>query len=176
MTPRSMFLLAFMVGTFGAGSLLRSDEPQAGRAKPAADEGPTKDEFYLKIESLIDNVADLDVRRFTILAEAGTTFKFNIDGGIASKGHRTADDKENVRRLEAIVVLRLHGEGDQTKIRRLMKFHRTKGSTIETDLEVPGRTSLAGVVEIKVKSGRYPIGKPLTVGSANGQDIVITVE
>jgi hypothetical protein len=171
-----MFFMALIASISGAATVSRADDPRAGAARQATDEGPTKDEFYLKIDSLIDNVADLDVRRFTILAEAGKTLKFNIDAGIGSKGHRTADDKEGVRRLEAIVLLRLHGEGADTKIRRLMKFHRTKGTTIETDLGAPGRTSLAGVVEIKVKSGRYPVGKPLTVGTVNGQDIVIVVE
>lgn len=100
------------------------------------------------------------------------------DAGIGSKGHHTADDKMDVRRLEAIVQLRLVGGEDapNTKIRRYMKFHRTKGTSLESEFAAPGQESLAGVVQIKVQPGRYPIGAPLVVGSVHGQQIVVTVE
>jgi hypothetical protein len=168
---RFMPLFALMVGLLLGSRPLQADEP--------AEEGPTADQFYLKVESLIDNVADLDVRRFIVLAQAGKTLKFHIgEAGIGSKGHRTAADKADVRRLEAIVLLRLQAGDDpkNAKIRRLMKFHRTKGSSVESELDASGRESLAGVVEIKAKSGRYPIGKALIVGTVNGENLVVTVE
>jgi hypothetical protein len=166
-------VLALLLGLLVAGRPLPAGEP---RAQPP-EEAPTADQFYLKVENLIDNVADLDVRRFTVLAPAGKTFKFHIgEAGIGSKGHRTADDKADVRRLEAIVVLRLEGDPQNAKIRRLMKFHRTKGSAVESQLDASGKESLAGVVEIKAKSGRYPIGKHLIVGTVHGENLVVTVE
>jgi len=156
-------------------SILQSVRGQP--ATPPSKEEPTADQFYLKVENLIDNVADLDVRRFTVLAPAGRPLNFLVGGkGVRSMGHRTPQDKENVRRLEAIVVLRLHGEAKNAKIRRLMKFHRTKGVAVEADLDATGRESLAGVVEVKVKPGRYPVGKPLVIGTVNGEDVVVTVE
>jgi hypothetical protein len=57
-----------------------------------------------------------------------------------------------------------------------MKFHRTKGSTVSTNLDASGRDSLAGVVVIKATSGRYPVGKPLVVGTLNGENIVVEAE
>jgi hypothetical protein len=172
---RLMPLLALMVGLLVGSRPLQADEP---RAQPA-EEGPTADQFYLKVENLIDNLAYLDVRLFTVLAPAGKTLKFYIgEAGIGSKGHRTAADKADVRRLEAIVMLQLQAGDDPkaAKIRRLMKFHRTKGSSVESELDAFGRESLAGVVEIKAKSGRYPVGKPLIVGTVHGENLVVTVE
>jgi hypothetical protein len=146
-------------------------------ASPITAEEPTADQFYLKIENLIDNVADLDVRRFTILVPAGRIPKFLIgDKGIRSYGQQTADDKAEVRRLEAIIVLELHGDAASAKIRRVMKFQRAKGTAVYSETPVPWRQSLAGVVDIKVKSGRYPLDKPLVVGTVNGESVIVTVE
>jgi hypothetical protein len=164
LTRRLLPLLTLMVGLLIGSGLVRAQP-----AKPAAEEGPTADQFYLKVEDLIDNVADLDVRRFTLLAQAGKTFKFHIgEAGIGSKGHRTADDKADIRRLEAIVLLRLHGSDDpkNAKIRRLMKFHRTTGNSVESELDAPGRESLAGVADqSQVRS--LPAGE--AVGRRHGE-------
>jgi hypothetical protein len=172
---RSAFLLVPAIGFLLSGGNLPA---QQRRDDPAADQAPTADAFYLKVESLIDNVADLDVRRFTIVAQEGKVFKFHIGGGgMASKGHRTTDDPPGVRRLEAIVLLHLHGsEAQDTKIRRTMKFHRTRGSSIDTNFDAPGRESLKDVVKIAIKSGRYPVGTPLVVGTVNGANVVVAVE
>lgn len=176
MTVRSYAsCLAFLAGMLLANGLLQADDAR----NQTAEESPTAEEFYFRAEALIDNVADLDLRRFTILARDGQTLRFSIgDAGIGSKGHRTAADKPEVRRLEAIVLLRLQSGDDpqKAKIRRLMKFHRTKGTTIESDLNAAGRDSLAGVVEIQAKPGRYPVGKPLVVGTVHGEELRVIVE
>ena len=166
---RAIPFIALIVGLLISSQLLQADDSSAKRAE----EGPTADHFHLKVESLVDNVADLDVRRFTTLAVAGSTLKFHIGkAGVGSKGRRTDADKADVCRLETIVLLRLQGG----KIRRLIKFHRTKGSSVETAFDALGRESLAGVVEIKAKSGRYPMNKPLIVGTVDGKDMVVLVE
>src|SRR5262249_3252691 len=155
------------VGLLVAGRAVRGGEARACGAG-----GPTEDQFYLKVESLVDNVADLEVRRFTVLAPAGRTLQFQVGGvNLETKGRRTADDRADVRRLEAILLLRLTGGNNpkKAKIQRLIKFHRTKGSSFESELDAPGRDSLAKVVEIRAKSGRYPIGKPLTVATVLGE-------
>jgi hypothetical protein len=155
--------------------ILSSFRPQPPGAE-TADE-PTAEQFVLKVENLVDNVADLDARRFTIIVATGKPVSFLVGGkGVRSYGHRTKSDAGNVRRLEAIVVLRLHGDGADAKIRRLMKFHRTKGSSVENELGAAGRESLAGAVDIKVKSGRYPVGTPLVVGTLNGEELVVNAE
>jgi hypothetical protein len=166
---RSLFLFAFAVSCLPAASAAADD--------PSPMDGPTADEFVLKIENLVDNVADLDVRRITVLTATGKPMNFKIgDAGIRSFGHRTKEDAPDVKRLEAVIVLRLAGDGAGAKIRRLLKFHRTAGTTLETDLGAAGRASLAGVVEIKVESGRYAVGKEIIVGTLNGENIVVMAE
>src|SRR5262245_12434742 len=124
-------LIALTVGLLVAGRPLQGDETRVR----GAGGGPTEGQFYLKVESLVDNVADLEVRRFTVLVPAGRSIQFQVGGvNLETKGRRTAEDKADVRRLEAILLLRLKGGGDpeKTKIQRLIKFHRTKGSSFET--------------------------------------------
>lgn len=153
-------------------SILKSLRPQA--PNPPAANDPPADQFDLQIDNLVDNVADLDVRRFTILAATGRPMNLLIGGkGMRSYGHRTADDTGNVKRLEAILVLQMQENGTMTG---LLKFHRTKGSTINPELNASGLESLAGVVDIQVESGRYPVGKPLVIGTVNGAEIVVTAE
>src|SRR4051812_1588981 len=53
-------ITALLVG----GRSIAADDPEPKAQEPA----PTQDQFYLRVESLVDNVDDLDVRRFTILA------------------------------------------------------------------------------------------------------------
>lgn len=172
-------LLTLMLGFLIKGGLLSADEPRVVADQPGIGEGPTANQFYLKIENLIDNVADLDVRRFTILTSAGKTIKFHIGtAGIGTKGHHTSDDNPGVRRLEAIILLRLQRglEPKGAKIQRLMKFHRTLGSSVESKFDALGRKSLEGIIEIKAKSGRYSLGKPLVVGTVHGEEVIIIVE
>jgi hypothetical protein len=179
MVSKSCFLPALLSVTFLANGKAAADDPVASGSTSGQHELPTADQFYLKIDHLIDNVADLDVRRFTLVAPEGRTLKFHVgEAGMGSKGQRLPTDDPSVRRLEAIVLLRLQEGADRanTKIRRLLKFHRTKGAAVETEFDAPGRQSLRDIVEINVSSGRYAIGKPLTVGTIHGQPVVVSVE
>lgn len=144
-------------------------------------ESPTSDQFYLKIESLIDNVDDVDLRRFTILAPEGKKLSFHIgQSGTSTDGIHTNIDMPGVCRLEAILLLRLLWTNDddprQRTIRRFLKFQRERGFSIETDFNAPGIETLAGIVQIHVQSGRYPIGMPLVAGTVQGSSLVVSVE
>lgn len=148
---------------------------QAPPLGTAPEQPPTEEKFYLKIEPLIDNVDDLDVRRFTVITKGQRLVKFYVSAGCEAKSVRHPAQGGDTHLFEAIVVLRLHGGGNRT-LNRYLKFDRTAGSSAETNVPAPGVKSLRNLVQIKAASGLYTMGKGHVLGQIHGADMVVTVE
>ncbi len=140
-----------------------------------AEERPTDEKFYLRIEPLIDNVADLDVRRLTVFTKGPRRVKFYVEVGAETNSARQPDQGGDTHMFEAILVLRLRREKDST-LNRCLKFSRESGGLIETNLPAPGVKSLRDLVKIKAASGLYILGKAHVLGQILGADVVVTVE
>lgn len=185
MEPRRK-LLAAMAG-LGV-CFLGHASPREALAQLGASQAPSRDEFYFKVENLVDNVVDLQVWRFTVLALEGRTLRFRMGKtNIGSRGVRTPDDPPGVRRLEVVLILRLtpfltgYARTPPLKLRAFTKLNRDKGGTIETDYDVPQGASLSDLVSMSAASGHSLVGKPFLVGKflvgkVDGGDVILSVE
>ena len=167
-----------------------SNDPirQTSSVPPTVNEMPSQDEFYLKVENLLDNVGGLQVSRITLLAMKGKTLRFHIGTtgtGTRSPGKRTLDDTVDVRRLEVVLVLRLvavvppgHSvlsTSSTRKLRALVRYDRD-GAGMDTDYDAPNAATLKELVTVSAMSGRYPVGKPVIIGRMRDEDLTAWVE
>jgi hypothetical protein len=162
--------------------------PSPLRAAPAlkpAPDTPTDTEFCLKVENLIDGVADLDARRFTVLIKGDRKVEFGVHGSRMTLGNEprsVGDESPGIYRTECIVLLRLQRErvpptGELARsIHRLVKVGRDEGGTIDGKIAAPDVRNLKDVVEVTAKAGRHPIGKRVVIARVHGQEFSITVK
>jgi hypothetical protein len=179
----SLLLLVLAVGS-PEGNDYRL-QAAVGAGAPPPQEKATADQFYLKIEPLIDNVDDVDVRRFIITTKGARMVRFALEADRVSVKPQSVqhDPNDDQHTFEVILLLRLQEERGPNnpniavgKLWRLIKFSRERWGWIKTELIAPPDASLRELIKITAESGSYALGKRHVLGQFHGADIVVSVE
>ena len=146
-----------------------------------------RDSYCVTVESLVDNVADLDVRRITVYTRSrddvtltATPGEFKPRSLERAPGRPPLFFWETVMitRLETIVELNPETGHRELKdvVSRFLKFSRTRGSSSGIHFPAEDIKDLDELLDIRFEAGCFPLGTQKLLGTFRGRGIRVLVE
>lgn len=181
--------IGLLLLTAGALSVLLAAASQI-LAAPGGGDDPIKQmsvqQFCATSEALVNNIVDLDVRRFTLFSRAPGKASFRTGvTGIRDQKMSRVPGRPRLYFYEVILITRLETQfevGDdgipQTVdvVTQFTKFTRRRGGAAESVFADDGIRRLSDVIKIRPNPGCADRGEELSLGVVQNRRILVTVE
>lgn len=140
----------------------------------------------LTIEPLVDDVADLDVRRLTVFTRGPgkANFRFGQAAALQQPMNRVPNTG-NLYFFEVVLVTRLEkriaedANGlpfPEPVLTQYFNFSKGNGGNIETPFDAKGIGRITDVLDISAKDGCFGFGKTKLIGELQGRRIRVSVD
>jgi hypothetical protein len=111
--------------------------------------------YAITVTNLVDDVPDLDIRRFRVEAPSSTKVIFKV-GEASIEGHPARRDRSDVAVYDVILMCQLHSYDQDRQLDQIIKLAHCESGSIETAFGIEA-DALKEAIDLRFQDGVYPL-------------------